>query len=212
MDKYTLLYFKRIANKDLLYSTWNSAPCYVVAWMGGEFGENGTCICMDESLCCSPETVTTLLIRLHPNTKKKTQKHFKVFPSLLLPCSLSISCPFLLGYTFLSEKTTMLDTEPLAPPNRPSSYSISSGHPLLERWHSIFLKEGFDWVVRVWGFLRTPELQSLRWQFRTLRFQSGRVGCRHLSSPSQSSAEQLHFYMHCTFGVLHNILSEESIP
>ena len=25
-------------NKDLLYSTWNSAPCYVAAWMGGEFG------------------------------------------------------------------------------------------------------------------------------------------------------------------------------
>lgn len=48
-------------------------------------------------------------------------------------------------------------------------------------------------MVRVWGFLRMPELQSSRWQFRTLRFRSGRVGCRHLSSPSQSSAEQLHF-------------------
>ena len=31
MDKYTLLYFKWIANKDLLHSTWNSAQCYVVA-------------------------------------------------------------------------------------------------------------------------------------------------------------------------------------
>ena len=24
--------------KDLLYSTWNSAQCYVAAWMGDEFG------------------------------------------------------------------------------------------------------------------------------------------------------------------------------
>ena len=27
------------ANKDLLYSTGDSAQCYVAAWMGGEFGE-----------------------------------------------------------------------------------------------------------------------------------------------------------------------------
>ena len=26
-----------MANKDLLYSTGNSAFCYVTAWMGGEF-------------------------------------------------------------------------------------------------------------------------------------------------------------------------------
>ena len=26
------------ANKDLLYSTGDSAQCYVAAWMGGEFG------------------------------------------------------------------------------------------------------------------------------------------------------------------------------
>ena len=33
-----LLYFKWITNKDLLYSIWNSAHCFVAAWMGGEFG------------------------------------------------------------------------------------------------------------------------------------------------------------------------------
>ena len=38
MDMYTLLYFKWITNKDLLYSTGNSAQCYVVAWTGGKFG------------------------------------------------------------------------------------------------------------------------------------------------------------------------------
>ena len=37
MDTYTLLYLKWITNKDLLYSTWNSAQCYVVAWMGRKF-------------------------------------------------------------------------------------------------------------------------------------------------------------------------------
>ena len=38
MDMYTLLYLKWITNKDLLYSTGNSAQCYVAAWMAGEFG------------------------------------------------------------------------------------------------------------------------------------------------------------------------------
>ena len=37
MDGYTLLYLKWITNKDLWYSTGNSAQCYVAAWMGGEF-------------------------------------------------------------------------------------------------------------------------------------------------------------------------------
>ena len=38
---YTLLYLKWITNKDLLYSTWNSAQCCVAAWMGVGLGENG---------------------------------------------------------------------------------------------------------------------------------------------------------------------------
>ena len=33
------LYLKWITNKNLLYSTGNSAQCYVAAWMGGGFGE-----------------------------------------------------------------------------------------------------------------------------------------------------------------------------
>jgi len=41
MDMYTLLYLKWITNKDLLYSTGNSAQCYVAVWMGGEFGGEG---------------------------------------------------------------------------------------------------------------------------------------------------------------------------
>ena len=35
---YTLLYLKWITNTDLLYSTWNSAQCYMPAWMGGWLG------------------------------------------------------------------------------------------------------------------------------------------------------------------------------
>ena len=38
IDMYTLLYLKWITNKILLYSTVNSAQCYVAAWMGGDFG------------------------------------------------------------------------------------------------------------------------------------------------------------------------------
>ena len=38
MDTYTLLYLKWITNKDLLYSTGNSAQCYMAAWKGELFG------------------------------------------------------------------------------------------------------------------------------------------------------------------------------
>ena len=37
INMYTLLYLKWMTNKDLLYSTGNSAQCYVAAWMGGAF-------------------------------------------------------------------------------------------------------------------------------------------------------------------------------
>ena len=65
MDKYTLLYLKWIINKDILYSTQNSAQCYVAAWMRGEVGgeepegEMDTCICLAELHCCSAKTIIT---------------------------------------------------------------------------------------------------------------------------------------------------------
>ena len=37
-----MLYLKQITNKNLLHSTWNSAQCYVAAWMGGRFGGEWT--------------------------------------------------------------------------------------------------------------------------------------------------------------------------
>ena len=38
VDMFILPYLKWITNKDLLYSTRNTAQCYVAAWMGGESG------------------------------------------------------------------------------------------------------------------------------------------------------------------------------
>ena len=36
--------FEWMASSDLLYSTWNSAQCYVAGWMGGEYGEGCACV------------------------------------------------------------------------------------------------------------------------------------------------------------------------
>ena len=74
MDMYTLLYLKWITNKDLLYSSGNSAQCYVAAWMGRGLWERMDLRIMAESLCCPPETITTLLISLHSNIKLKVLK------------------------------------------------------------------------------------------------------------------------------------------
>ena len=56
--------------------SWNSAQCYVAAWMEREFrGEwIHVYVCMAESLCCSPETITTLLIGYTPIQHKKLKK------------------------------------------------------------------------------------------------------------------------------------------
>ena len=57
------------------YSTGNSAQGYVAASVGGEFGGDGSCIRMAESLLCSPETTTTLLISYTPMQNKKSFKN-----------------------------------------------------------------------------------------------------------------------------------------
>ena len=55
MDMHTLVYLKQTTNRDLRYSTGNSAQCYMAAWLGGDFGGKWihVCVCMAESLCCS---------------------------------------------------------------------------------------------------------------------------------------------------------------
>ena len=63
----TLLCLKWITNKILLYSTGNSAQCYVAAWRGEEFGGEWIHVyVMTEFLHCPPETITTLLISYTP--------------------------------------------------------------------------------------------------------------------------------------------------
>ena len=63
---YILLYLKWITNKDLLYSAWNSAQFCSSLDRWGVWGRMDSCMCMDEFLCCPPETITTLLIGYHP--------------------------------------------------------------------------------------------------------------------------------------------------
>ena len=76
--KKNLLYLKWITNKVLLYSTGNSAQCYATAWMGGKFKGECICVlCMAESLCYSPETITTMLTGYNPIQNKKLKEKTK---------------------------------------------------------------------------------------------------------------------------------------
>ena len=74
---YTLLYLKLMTNKDLLYSTGNTAQCYVAAWIGGEFGGEWIHV----NVWLSPITVhlklTTLLIDYIPIQNKNFKKKKK---------------------------------------------------------------------------------------------------------------------------------------
>ena len=71
MDMYTLLYLKWIINKGLLYSTLNCSMLCGSLDGRGVWWRMDTCICMAESLCCLPETITTLLIGYSPVQNKK---------------------------------------------------------------------------------------------------------------------------------------------
>ena len=76
---YTLLYLKWMTNKDPLYGTWKSCSVLRASLDGrGVWERRDTCVCMAESLCCSPETTPTLLIRYTPiqnkNFKLKQRK------------------------------------------------------------------------------------------------------------------------------------------
>ena len=73
-DLHTLLYLKWVTNSTsqgiLLHVMWQPG------WEGS-LGENGymyTCIRVAESLCCLPETITTLLISCTPIQNKKVLK------------------------------------------------------------------------------------------------------------------------------------------
>ena len=74
MVMYALLHLEWITSKDLLYSPWNSAQWYAAAWIGGSLGKNEyICICMAESLHCSPGTITALLMGYTPIQNKNSK-------------------------------------------------------------------------------------------------------------------------------------------
>ena len=57
-DMYTVLYLKQTTNKDLLYSTGNSAQYPGINHNGKEYKKR-TYICVTESHCCTAEMNTT---------------------------------------------------------------------------------------------------------------------------------------------------------
>lgn len=68
-DACTLLCLRWTTPRDPQQSTANSAQRCVAAWVGGELG--AACVCVAESLRCSPETLTTLLTGYIPTQNKK---------------------------------------------------------------------------------------------------------------------------------------------
>ena len=62
-DIYTLLCIQWITNENLLYSTGHSIQCSVMAYIGKETKKKKRVdigIRITDSLCCTPETNTTL--------------------------------------------------------------------------------------------------------------------------------------------------------
>ena len=71
MDRYTLLYLKWITNKDLLYKHMELCSMLCGSLDGRRVWRRmGICRCMAKSLCCPPETITTLLISHTPIQNK----------------------------------------------------------------------------------------------------------------------------------------------
>ena len=60
-------YLKWITNRDQLYSTWNSTQYYVQPDWEETLGRMDTYICIAESLCCPPETLSIFLTILQYN-------------------------------------------------------------------------------------------------------------------------------------------------
>ena len=78
MDMCTLLYLKWTTNKDLLYSIWTSAQCYVAAWMGEGVGGERIHVYVWPSPFAVPLKLSQhcLLIRYTPIQNKKFKKSF----------------------------------------------------------------------------------------------------------------------------------------
>ena len=73
---YTLLYIKQITNKDLLYSKEKYTQQFVITYKRKESEKEDMYVCITESLCCTPETNTTLK-KKHIMKRGKNQKNWK---------------------------------------------------------------------------------------------------------------------------------------
>ena len=74
MDVHTLLDLKWITSKDLRSSTGDSAVSWGSLDGTGLQRRTDACMCMAESLCSSPGTITTLLISSTPIQNKRFKK------------------------------------------------------------------------------------------------------------------------------------------
>ena len=70
-------------NKDLLYSTGNSAQCYVAAWMGEEFGEEWIHVYVWLSPCAVHLKLTSLIrcTTIQNKTLKQIKKKLSTLKS-----------------------------------------------------------------------------------------------------------------------------------
>ena len=57
---YILLYVKQISNRNLLYSTGNYTKYFVITYNGRESENIDIYVCLTDSLCCMPATITIL--------------------------------------------------------------------------------------------------------------------------------------------------------
>ena len=60
MNAHTLLHVRQRASKDLLCSTGHSTQYSVITYVRKESKKINKCAYITESLCCTPETNTTL--------------------------------------------------------------------------------------------------------------------------------------------------------
>ena len=72
MDTQALLYLKWVTNKDLSYGTQLSVMCQ--PGQEGVWQRMDMCIGLAESLHCSPEAITTLVISYTPMQNKNFKK------------------------------------------------------------------------------------------------------------------------------------------
>ena len=167
MDMDTLLYLPWRTNKDLLDSTGNAAR-----WRG-VWGRMDTCVCMDESLCGPPETITTLLISCtHKNFFNVEVLVFYTY-NYIIPCyekiciDLAVRITELLYLRTFLFYTSNIDTWLFSQMQTCLCYCLQAKLPLLleQEWRVGIrvLKSG----SRIYGFVSWPpdSVTVFHWEF-----------------------------------------------